>query len=136
MTDLRREFTFTEDDRLYLDAQSFSWEAVQDGTTRWILLQDFPIVAGYNISVSTAAMEIPQSYPDTQIDMVYFHPHLVRLDGRPIPKLKDRSFDGKIWQRWSRHRTAANPWRSDYDSIETHLLLVDEWLSREFRNGA
>ena len=42
----------------------------------------------------------------------------------------------RAWQRWSRHRTAVNPWRRGYDCIETHVLLVDDWLEREIRRAA
>ena len=34
------------------------------------------------------------------------------------------------------HRTNENPWRRGYDCIETHLLLVNEWLARELRGAA
>ncbi|MGO9145120.1 MAG: E2/UBC family protein, partial [Desulfomonilia bacterium] len=118
------------------DTRGLPWEAVIEGNSRWILLPDYPIIEGYNLRNIDVALELSQSYPDTQIDMVYFNPHLTRLDGKSIRQLADRPIDGKIWQRWSRHRTQANPWRRGYDCIETHLLLVEEWLERELRCAA
>jgi hypothetical protein len=136
MPDIRRQFELLEQDRGYLDERNLVWETVIDGSLRWILLQDYHIIDGYNNRNANIALELPQSYPDTQIDMAYFFPHLTRLDGKGIRQLADRSIDGRVWQRWSRHRTQANPWRRGYDCIETHLLLVEEWLERELRDTA
>jgi len=81
--------------------------------------------------LATAALKIPPSYPDDQIDMVYFSPALALTSGRGIAQLTALTFDGKQYQQWSRHRTAANPWRPGLDNVCTHLLQVDSWLERE-----
>lgn len=133
MVELRRHFQLPEDDLEFLEHRGLTWETVVDGGNRWLILQGFPVGRGYNVPRAETALQLPASYPDTQIDMVYFHPHLARSDGRAVPQLSNQNFDGKNWQRWSRHRTAANPWRRDCDCVETHLLLVDEWLRREFQ---
>jgi hypothetical protein len=65
--------------------------------------------------------------------MVYFSPPLKRLDNQPIGALTNQPLEGKIFQRWSRHRTPLNPWRPGLDNLETHLLLVDYWMKREFK---
>jgi hypothetical protein len=62
---------------------------------------------------------------------VYFCPHLARADGGQIRALTTRRFDDKDWQQWSRHRTAANPWRPGLDDLAGHFMLVDNWLLRE-----
>lgn len=136
MSDLRRHFELPEFDREYLNGRGLLWEAVIEGSTRWVLLLDYPVFNGYSHRNASVALELSPSYPDTQIDMVYFNPHLARVDGNAVTQLTNRSIDGKIWQRWSRHRTPANPWRRGCDCIETHLLLVDEWLERELRGAA
>jgi hypothetical protein len=122
-----------EGDRGYLETRGLSWEAVKEGGTLWLVVHDYPVCPGYNLGQVAAALQIPASYPDTQIDMIYFSPALVRADGTAIGQLSAHTFDGKAWQRWSRHRTGTNPWRRGYDCVETHFLLVDEWLEREFR---
>jgi hypothetical protein len=76
------------------------------------------------------------TYPEAQIDMAYFLPALVRGDGGAIRQLSDHRLDGKVWQRWSRHRTAENPWQPGVDCLETHMLLVSVWLVRELRVAA
>ena len=133
MAELRRHFEVPGEDRGFLEARGLAWEAVKEGNTHWLVLHEYPIPAGYAPSGVSLALQIPFSYPSTQIDMAYFHPALAREDGVAIGRLTGQTFDGRQWQRWSRHRTGANPWRPDVDCIETHLLLVDEWLEREFR---
>jgi hypothetical protein len=65
--------------------------------------------------------------------MVYFYPRLARLDGKAIAATADDTFDGKAWQRWSRHRTPQNPWRPGLDNLGSHIALVKEWLQLELR---
>jgi len=133
---LRRQFDLPENDIEYLNERSLQWEAVVEGRTFWLLIHEYPVPKGYAHRRTSAALHIPSTYPDVQIDMVYFFPHLTREDGRAIGRLSNRTIDGKSWQRWSRHRTSQNPWRREYDCLETHLLLVDEWLEREGRRAA
>ena len=136
MTDGRRQFELPGLDREFLDRLRLPWEAVVEQFDRWVILHEFPVAGGYNHATVSAALQLPASYPDTQIDMVYFFPHLARTNGEVIGGLSPQTFDGKSWQQWSRHRTSANPWRRDYDCIETQVLLVDEWLERECRCAA
>jgi len=64
--------------------------------------------------------------------MAYFFPEVKRLDNKPINATCIQKIDNKTFQRWSRHRTAANPWREGIDDISTHLLLVGFWFEQEF----
>jgi len=136
MVEGRHQFDLCEFDEVFMKTLGLSWETVIDANKRWLLLHGYSVGEGYNKSNVSVGIELPPTYPDTQIDMVYFFPHIARMDGQPIAKLTDQAFDGKVWQRWSRHRTATNPWRREYDCVETHLLLVDEWLEREIRRAA
>jgi hypothetical protein len=129
---VQRTFRLPAADEEFLDAQGLEWETVVDGGSQWLILHDFKVVPGYNHPVVKVAILIPPSYSDAQLDMVYFHPALQRVDGRAIPNLSDQTICGETWQRWSRHRTGANPWRPGVDDIASHLALVDEWLRREF----
>lgn len=130
--ELRRQFVLGEDDQKALNARGQRWETVVEGNQRWLVIHDYPVGEGYNHSAVQTGLMIGTTYPDTQIDMVYFCPDLHRRDGRPVRALASHRFDGKTWQRWSRHRTSQNPWRPGIDNIATHLELVDYWLRREF----
>ncbi len=131
--DLRRQFRLPPEDEGFLASLGLPWETVVEGKVRRLVLLDFQPPSGYTHPQVAVNLRIEPSYPDTQIDMAYFHPALARVGGRPIKALASDPFDGKVWQRWSRHRTGQNPWRPGVDNLETHLLLVQDWLERELR---
>ena len=128
---MRRAFQLAEEDEECLASLGRPWEAMIENDVKWLIFPDYPIPGGYNHRTATAALRIPPSYPDDQIDMVYFHPPLALTSGRSIAQLTLLALDGKQYQQWSRHRTAANPWRPGLDNVRTHLLLVNSWLERE-----
>lgn len=130
---MRRQFQFSRDDLEFLESRQEPWETVVDGPVKRAILYNYPVPSGYNLSSLDLYVRIDATYPDTQIDMVYFHPHLVRSDGKLIKSISDDNFEGKSWQRWSRHRTPANPWRPEVDSLSTHISLVGEWLLMELK---
>ena len=132
---LRRMFDLPESDLENLSHMQLHWEAVSENNNNRIVICDYPVPMGYNVDKVELNLRIEASYPDSQIDMVYFYPHLEKIDNTSIKALANDNFDGKIWQRWSRHRTGKNPWRPGIDDISTHLLLVDEWLKKEVGNG-
>jgi hypothetical protein len=134
--DLRREFDLPEEDREYLEGCGMSWEAVTAANVRRVIIYGFPVPQGYNIERANLHLRLEDNYPTTQIDMVYFDPPLSLTSGRAIGALSTLSFDGKVWQQWSRHRTAENPWQPGLDNIQTHLLLVTNWLQRELPGKA
>lgn len=130
---MREQFLLPENDRHYLQAGQLQWETLKEGGAQWLLLHASPVPAGYHQSEVMIALNIAPGYPDVQLDMVWFFPPLSRTDGKAIGALSNQTIDGKNFQRWSRHRTAQNPWRPGEDDLSTHLLLVNEWLEREFR---
>ncbi len=128
----RQDFRMPVADEGYLNGLGLPWETLRDGATRWLIIHDWKLPTGYNHQQTSLALLIPDNYSDSQIDMVYFNPHLARKDGRSIGAVSTQNIAGTAWQRWSRHRTTANPWRAGIDDVASHLALVDEWLQREF----
>ena len=131
----RRHFALPEEDLVWLSNAPHRFELVSEGGVLRVVLYDFPVPSGYNRPLADVNVRIESGYPDTQIDMVYVHPELERLDGRPISATCPETFDGKQWQRWSRHRTPANPWRPGVDNLATHFGLVEHWFLRELKKG-
>jgi hypothetical protein len=129
---LRRQFELLPADRQTLDEYGLPWETLVDGS-QWVLLHQFVTHEGYDHSRVTTAIRLETGYPNTPLDMVYFFPALVRKDGRPIRATEARQpLDGKSFQRWSRHRTPQNPWKPGRDNLGTHIILIEDWLAREF----
>ena len=131
----RRQFSLPEEDIEWLDNTWERYELVAEGGDLRVVLYDFPIPLGYRVRQADVNVRIETGYPDTQIDMVYVHPVLERTDGRSIAAIASDQFDGKQWQRWSRHRTPANPWRPGVDNLATHFGLVEHWFQRELSKG-
>lgn len=132
----RQDFRLPEADESYMTGLELTWEALFDGAVRWLIIHDWKVPAGYTRAQVTLAILIPNNYSDSPLDMVYFKEPLARTDGRPIGALASQVIAGVPWQRWSRHRTAANPWCIGIDDIASHLAMVDEWLNREFAKAA
>ena len=131
--DGRRDFSLPQDDLNWLCETGKRFELVAEGNVLRVVLYNFPVPSGYDRKEVDVNIRIEPGYPDTQIDMVYVYPHLARIDGRPIAAIAQDRFEGKDWQRWSRHRTPANPWRPGIDNLSTHFELVEEWFSRELK---
>ena len=131
----RREFALPEDDLFWLADAPHRFELVAEHGVLRVVLYGFPVPPGYNHRAVDVNVRIESGYPDTQIDMVYVHPELQRLDGVPIGATCPEAFDGKQWQRWSRHRTPANPWRPGVDNLASHFALVKHWFVRELQKG-
>lgn len=129
---MRREFYLPENDIFHLDNMAYAWETIVENNMQWLLIHNFPVVEGYNFDQVTVALKIETGYPQMQLDMAYFYPNLSRLDGTAINALCQQDLDGKSFQRWSRHRTAVNPWRPSVDDVSTHLALVSYWFEEEF----
>ncbi len=129
---IRREFDLLPEDQKYLDEYGLPWETIIDGS-QWILIHDFPTQDGYSHPHVTAAIRLETGYPQTPLDMVYFFPAINRKDGKTIKATQAiQNLDGKSYQRWSRHRTQQNPWKPGQDNLESHFILIEDWLQREF----
>jgi hypothetical protein len=133
--DGRRHFALPQEDLDWLDNSAGRFELVAEGGVLRVVIYGFPVPPGYRQRQVDVNVRIEPGYPDTQIDMVYVHPELHRLDGVSIVATCLEAFDGKQWQRWSRHRTPANPWRPGVDNLATHFALVKHWLVRELQKG-
>lgn len=127
----RRAAPVLDHDRLFLNNYGLRWEVIVDGSI-WIILYAFPLPEGYSETHVILAIRLETGYPFTPLDMMYVYPPVRRADGKIIPQADHmQALDGKQFQRWSRHRTAANPWVPGEDSLETHVYLVEEFFHAE-----
>ena len=128
----RKDFSLPAEDAAFLNNKGLQWEALVENGLNWVIIYDYPVLIGYNASLVEIGLQIPPSYPSTEIDMAYFYPQLTRNSGGVINALSQQLIDGKIFQRWSRHRNPGD-WRPGFDDISTHLILVDNWLEKELK---
>lgn len=128
----RRAAPVLDQDRLFLDIYGLRWEIIVDGSI-WVLLHDFPLPPGYTETHIILAIRLETGYPLTALDMMYVYPAVARTDGKQIRQANVmQAIDGQQFQRWSRHRTAANPWVPGEDSLETHVYLIEDFFRTEF----
>lgn len=132
---MRRQFALPAEDMEWLDGCGYQYELVNESGVQRVVLHDYVIPPGYIVTTASVNVRIETGYPDAQIDMAYFLPHLALTSGRAIGALSPDQFDGQPWQRWSRHRTPANPWRPGIDGLATHFSLIEEWLIRETKKA-
>lgn len=130
---MRRQFQLPEEDIVFLNSLELPWETVVDQGMEWVLVQNYPVCQGYTCENVTLAVKIETGYPRTPLDMAYFFPALQRKDGKGINATSFQPIDGKLFQRWSRHRTPRNPWREGVDDLSAHLSLVNFWFEEEFK---
>ena len=129
---LRRQFDLLPEDQQFLEEYGLPWETIVDGS-HWVLIHDFPTHEGYNHQRVTAAIRMETGYPSSELNMVYLFPALARKDGRKLGATEAvQPLDGKEYQRWSRHRTPQNPWKAGRDNLGSHVILIEDWLGREF----
>lgn len=132
-TDHRRVFRLSTGDEAFLSEKCPGWEAISEGGSQWILIRDFQLPAGYLPASVELAVQLSSGYPDAALDMAYFYPAIQRVSGQDIPATGPHALDGRQWQRWSRHRTTANPWVPGEDSLATHIAYIESFLVDEFR---
>lgn len=129
---MRREFELGPDDARALDALGLVWETIRyghpHGQSLWLIIHDFPIPTGYNVTRARVAIRL-DTYPPGMIDMAYFNPPLARSDGKQINNLTTTDVDGATYQQWSRHYA----WTNGTDTLGTHIRKVRGWLKHEFR---
>lgn len=129
---LKTDFNVPIEDREFLNSLSNKVDMVKEGNINWLIIRDYELPNGYNVANADVAFLIPPHYPRTQLDMVYFNPPLSRKDGKIIRTLSNQQIEGKTYQRWSRHRTAANKWNPEIDNVEAHVDLMMSCLIAEF----
>jgi len=128
----RREFPILDADEIYLDRLGWKWETVVEGGKRWVLIHGYALPTGYNVSSVTMAIDVPGNYPASQIDMFYCFPRVTLASGMAVAQTEaTQSIQGEPFQRWSRHRQGESEWDPASDRIETHLMVIEECLSRE-----
>lgn len=127
----RRDAPLLDADMAFLESYGHQFDIIKDGST-WVILRDFSVPVGFNHQRVSLAIRIEQGYPMTQLDMLYVNPKLARIDGREIPQTQvAQPIEGKVFQRWSRHRSGANQWVPGVDCLETHVFLIEEIFEQE-----
>lgn len=111
-------------DQEFLERSGIPHRVFEEDGMLNVELLDFPLPPGLNATTANILFRLSPSYPDTPPDMWWTIPHLRPVTGAPIPATESiETYDGRSWQRWSRHLDAAT-WRSGIDGLESYLRLL------------
>lgn len=119
-----------EFDRDYLLEKGYQFEEKIDANRNGLILRNWLLPVGkYNLLTSDLLILISNGYPEVRPDMWYFNPAILLAPSNRLARQTqvNINFEGKVWQRWSRHYP-ANEWRSGIDGIHTYLKKVQTAL--------
>jgi len=121
-----------EADREYLAEKGYANSEITDGSQRGVIFSKWSLPAGkYSHGEADLLILIPNGYRDTALDMFYLSPSVSLLPDQKTPKAADQTiaFNGRTWQRWSRH-LPAQKWRPGIDGLHTFLQAVQSALTK------
>lgn len=110
-------------DEEFLRERGFEYEVSPDGQMFALVIRGYELPAGYEPLVVDLLLRLPSGFPDAAPDMFWTHP-IVGYVGGGVPQATDArlDFNGRAWQRWSRHLVVA--WRPGIDSLQSYLRLI------------
>jgi hypothetical protein len=118
-------------DRRYVDEHELSIEEVVEGQQKGIIIKGYALPAGrFDAEAADILILLPAGYPDAVPDMFFTDPWLKLKSTGAYPNRAATAFNfnGRRWQRWSRHNSA---WRAGQDGIQTMLRRIDRALRSE-----
>jgi hypothetical protein len=111
------------EDENYLASHAISYQLVTDSQGTHVTLTDLPLPVGLEPSVVDVLITLPPGFNDLGPDMFWCYPSVTRTDGQGIPGTEStHDFNGRTWQRWSRHIGAC--WRPGIDNLATYIAYV------------
>lgn len=111
-------------DREFLERAGIAYRVFEEGGMLNVELIDFPMPPGLNATRANVLFRLSASYPDTPPDMWWVIPHLATVSGGSIVATETiETYDGRTWQRWSRHLDPS-AWRSGIDGLESYVRLL------------
>lgn len=114
--------------RRYLTERGIRFEEYEESGQKTVIVKQFGLPAGrFDAPSADILILLPCGYPDSPPDMFYALPWLKLAASNRYPNRADVSleFQGRNWQRWSRHNSE---WRAGVDGIWTMLKRVETAL--------
>jgi hypothetical protein len=119
----------------YLDERGFDYSTYRAGNRTLLVLHDYRLPPGYSEEVVEVLIEVPDDFPDAQLDMWWVYPWVTFSANNQRPLNADQpatypEFEpepGRVWQRFSRHP----PWRVGVDDLRSFLLYMENHFKRD-----
>jgi Prokaryotic E2 family E len=111
-------------DQEYLERAGIPFRVFEEGGMLNVELVDFALPAGLNSTTASVLFRLSPNYPDSPPDMWWVIPHLTSVARGTIEATGNiETYDGRSWQRWSRH-LEPGAWKSGIDSLESYIRLL------------
>ena len=120
-----------EEDGAYVISKGYETEASQVDGFVHLVIRNFAFPAAYTPNSSDLLLRLPPNFPSAKPDMFWTFPH-VRLGTGGYPRAADQfdvQYQGRQWQRWSRH-FSADHWRPGTDNLKTYLGTIRRELQK------
>lgn len=115
-------------DRQYLANKGYTYREMAEKNLKGIIFPKFPLPPQkYDVSQVDLLILLPKGYPDIAPDMFYLEPSIKLVQGNRPPRATQtrQQFEGRSWQRWSRHQPQ---WRRGVDGIWTMMKRIENAL--------
>lgn len=127
-------------DTQYLEGLGLTFSTYEQDATSLLVIEGYPLPAGYSPSGVDLLIQIPSAYPDAALDMWWTYPHVVfELNGvEPTNANVRLAFSGftpdpsRQWQRFSRHPQ----WRAGVDDLRSFLTALRSTMGSEAKQVA
>lgn len=119
-----------EFDRDYLLKKEYIFDEIIDANRNGLVIRNWMLPnSKYNLEKTDLLILLPNGYPEVRPDMWYFNPAILLAPANKRARQTQAiiNFEGKKWQRWSRH-IPPSEWRSGVDGIHTYLKKVQTAL--------
>lgn len=112
-------------DVAFLDDANITYRTFDDASGMLnVELVDFKLPEGLSCRKANILFRLPSTYPDTAPDMWWAVPAIHKPGGGVIAATEmTETFDGRTWQRWSRHLDGGT-WRSGIDGLKAYVRLL------------
>jgi hypothetical protein len=125
------EELLAEEDVKHLKDKGHVFDVQREEGFICVAIRNFPLPTGYNLQTTDLLLRLPLNFPLACPDMFWTFPH-VRLANGAYPKaadVLDVQFQGRQWQRWSRHPDVSS-WRPGTDNLKTFLGTIRRELQK------
>lgn len=118
-----------EQDIDYLVSKEYQFDVVRNGNDVHVVINNYNFLETYQPRKASLLIILPSGYPNANPDMFWTYPD-VKLVSGAWPKSSEyhETYNGKNWQRWSRHSNGK--WRPGIDCLETFLASVRKEIDR------
>jgi hypothetical protein len=120
------------EDQQHLQDKGYDFAVAQNAGFICVLIRNFMLASRYTPTTCDVLLRLPPNFPMAKPDMFWTNPHVRLTNGSYPPQADvfDVNFDGRQWQRWSRHLDSAQ-WRPGKDNLRTFLGII----RRELQEG-